>query len=133
MTGRAHKGCAGHDGLNFRDWFVGPLSSWTVGDSLEIPPLRQSEQVQVKWSAHPAGSRRTGEWAVPDGHRSLCILLEGKLTFFFRSPSEPDLETKYLLESPGEYVIWEGQIEHLWASQKDSRVLTIRWKEDQTA
>lgn len=132
LTCRIHKGCAGPDGLNFRDWFVGPLSDWSERPSGEPALLRQSDQVQVKWALHPGASQRPGEWADPDPYRSLCILVEGTLSFFFRPVSERGAEKEYLLDKPGDYVMWEGETEHTWVSHSDSRVITVRWKEEKS-
>lgn len=130
MTAQIHKGCAATDGQPFRDWFVGPLSDWSETQPASTGLLRNSHQVQVKWSLHPAASRRPNEWAAPGPFRSLCILLEGQLSFFFRSPGTSASETEYILEKPGEYVMWEGETEHLWISHQESRVITIRWLEE---
>ena len=93
---------------------------WLVGEFNEKDSILHSETAEIKWGIHKAGEART-EWASGDHERTVAILISGRFIMKFH-------DTEKILEHPGDYVVWAAGIEHMWTSEADSTIITIRWK-----
>ena len=80
--------------------------------------LTHSENLEVKWGRHQAGEERA-DWSRSDAF-SLAILIHGRFRFLFS-------DREQLLETEGDFVIWEPGTAHGWRAEEDSLVITIRW------
>jgi hypothetical protein len=100
------------DGAHHQGWFIGRF--------LEIPhDLRSCHAVEVKWSAHRAGTQKPF-WGVSGEATTLCVLIKGQLSLQF-----PGGEC--LLSQEGDYALWSAGVPHRWAVVQESLVLTVRW------
>jgi len=99
-----------------RGWFIGHFISSESG-------LRSREDVEIKWGVHPAGDVRPKGWSLNRAATTISILLEGSLVTLFRGTG---WTKEVRLERKGDYVIFNPGVEHLWYSDVDSLVLTIR-------
>ncbi len=119
-----HCGHAPSDGAPFNGWFIGDLAAW-AGDTA-CPRARTIQGLEIKWAEHRGGETRDGGWASRIPAHSVCILLEGSLTFKFRLPSDPRDIREHRLTRPGDYSRWGPDVEHLWTAPEDCRCITIR-------
>jgi hypothetical protein len=81
-------------------------------------PLRR-EDLEMKWTRHPAGDARP-TWAAPDSRSSLSILISGLFVIEF-----PD--SLFRLEKQGDFAFWGPGCAHTWRAEADSLILTVRW------
>jgi hypothetical protein len=105
-------GNAVEDGSQNRSWFVGHFIDSAKG-------IRHSEDVEVKWSSHPAGEKRS-EWVTGDERTTLIVSIQGT-----HRVDLPD--ASIILAKPGDYAIWGPGIGHTWEAVSDTTVVTIRW------
>jgi hypothetical protein len=112
MSEMVHFGNAAVDGEPHRGWLVGHFL-----DRAAAP--RATEGVAIKWGIHPAGEKRPA-WAVNQEATTLSVLIHGRFRLTFAAQS-------FLLERPGDYVIWAPGIPHHWEAEAPSVVLTVRW------
>ncbi len=105
-------GNAINEGELTRGWFIGSFI-----DSVE--DLKKNKDVELKWGIHPSGEFRESK-AVGGEATSIGILISGKYQIDF------DNET-FLLEKPGDYVMWNPNQAHKCHSYEDSVILTVRW------
>jgi hypothetical protein len=106
-TGNAVK-----DGSQNRSWFVGHFIDPSKG-------VRHSEDVEVKWSSHTAGEKRS-EWVTGDERTTLIMSIQGTHRIRLR-------EADITLARPGDYAIWGPGIDHTWEAVTDTTVVTVRW------
>ena len=112
MSETVHSGNATFDGEPHRGWFVGHFI-----DVAADP--RATGSVGIKWGIHPAGEKRVA-WAVNREATTLSVLIHGRFRLTFAGES-------FLLERPGDYVIWAPGVPHHWEAEAASVVLTVRW------
>lgn len=103
---------AADEGVGHWGWFVGHFMG---GDE---HPLHSSE-VELKWGEHRRGERRAGVAPGADV-TALTLLLRGRFAL------ELD-DREYVLERPGDFVIWAPGVAHSWRVEEDCLVLTVRW------
>lgn len=113
MADNWHIGNAATDGEDFRGWIVGHFIN---GDTA---PIRTSEDVEIKWSVHPAGEERAS-WQSAEHRTTALILIAGR----FHIDSSVD---SYTLSKQGDYAMWCSDVGHSWRAISDSSVVTIRW------
>lgn len=94
-------------------------SGWLLGHFLPPDDPRHSDEVEIKWGAHPAGEERA-EWVRGEARKSLAVLVSGRFRLRF-----PDRDA--LLSEPGDYVVWGKGVDHSWVAEQDSVVLIVRW------
>ena len=112
MAAEWHSGSAAEDGSQNRGWFVGHFIDPVKG-------VRHSTDVEVKWSSHPAGEKRS-EWVTGDDRTTLLLVVQGT--------HRVDLpEASITLSRPGDYAIWGPGIDHSWEAVSDTTVVTVRW------
>jgi hypothetical protein len=99
-----------------RGWFVGGFLPDEAG-------LRRTDQVEVKWSSHPAGDRRMGV-AGPGGNSTLTVLISGRFELIYPG----DTPERTVLARQGDYVVFGPDVPHTWRALADSVTLTVRWK-----
>ena len=104
-------GNAREDGARTNEWFVGHFMAQNSG-------LR-ADNVEVKWSTHPAGDVRP-RWSMQRTATSLAILVRGHFTVIF-----PDRDVT--LAQEGDYVLWRPGVPHWYRSAEESVIVTIRW------
>jgi len=109
-------GNAAVDGAPFRGWLVSHFL-----DS-SITPLRHSDDVEIKWSVHPAGESRAS-WVRRETRTCIVMLVSGR--FRIRFSDEPGDEV--VLTKEGDYVMWGPNVDHLWTAEDASVVVTVRW------
>jgi hypothetical protein len=126
---RIQSGNASRDGELFRGWFVGDLKEWAEVKQLSLDvadlPLRNRTDIEVKWATHAKGESR-GIWAPGSSNWTMSILLEGYFVFRFRDGQ--NVEDAVALLEKGDYVIWDGSLEHTWQARENCTVITIRWE-----
>jgi hypothetical protein len=125
------QGNAAEDGRDFQSWFVGDLKRWSAQNGIAWDParydLRNSQDVEIKWGAHPAGQDRPGGWAHPSGKLTISLLVRGRFRIRFRETGHPEQVQECLMRQEGDYVIWRETMEHTWRAEEDSVILTVRW------
>jgi hypothetical protein len=114
-----HKGNAGEDANLYRGWLVGHF----VDDTDDV---RHSKDVEVKWGIHPAGDERT-EWSAGVHDRTILILVSGRWRLDLAVDGQHDNPTTILLDTPGDYVIWDHGVDHHWRAEEASVMITVRW------
>jgi mannose-6-phosphate isomerase-like protein (cupin superfamily) len=108
--GQVYVGSAAADAPGSRGWLLGHFRP--AGDP------RHSDDVEIKWGAHPPGEER-GQW-VTDDHRTAAILLiSGR--FRVELPGR-----SVLLAQQGDYLVFRGT-PHTWRAEEESLVVTVRW------
>ena len=105
-------GNAADDGAHTAGWFVGPFLDPTEAG------LRATSTFEAKWSAHERGAQRDC-WAVDKGRATIVILIHGRLRLHLA-------DADHVLAKPGDYILWGQGIDHSWAVEKDSLVITFR-------
>lgn len=100
------------DGATTRGWFIGQFINGSLG-------LRHSEDIEVKWSTHPAGQSRDGV-APGAPHITLGVLVRGKFVVILN-------EGERVLEHEGDYVLLAPGTPHSWRAEEESVMLTVRW------
>lgn len=114
MADNWHQGNAAEDGDQYRGWLLGHFIAPEVGG------IRSTDALEVKWGIHPAGEQRPGGWTTGEARTSLLVLVSG------RWRQEMTVGT-FVLERPGDYLVWGAGIEHTWEAEADSTMLTVRW------
>jgi hypothetical protein len=110
-SGALQVGNAEDDGVDYRGWFVGGF--------VKADDARATEDVEVKWSLHPAGDTRPG-WNPDESATTLCLLVSGRFNLDF----DTELVT---LGRPGDYAVCGPGMKHRWHALDDSVVLTVHW------
>lgn len=100
------------DGAATRGWLVGNFLSENCG-------LRRTDDVEVKWGEHEAGTSRE-EWVTGETRTALCMLISGKFIVEFRNRT-------VTLDKPGDYVMWGPGVDHKWYVTESGTVITVRW------
>lgn len=111
MPAGVHVGNAARDGALDAGWLLGHFKA--PGDP------RHSEAVEIKWGVHPPGDTRA-EWVTGERRSALLVLISGR--FRVEVPGR-----SVLLAEQGDYVIWGPGVDHSWAAEIASVVLTVRW------
>ncbi|MFE5329467.1 signal peptidase I [Embleya sp. NPDC056575] len=106
-------GNANDDADRHRGWLLGHFVDPVNGG------VRATGDLEVKWGIHPAGQARP-EWTAGDRRTTMLLLVSGRFRL--------DLTTgSTTLARQGDYVVWGPGIDHSWAAEEDSVVVTIRW------
>ncbi|MFI6977372.1 signal peptidase I [Embleya sp. NPDC050154] len=111
MNDSVYVGNAGPDAALDRGWLLGHFKD--VGDP------RHSEAVEIKWGVHLPGDARA-EWVSGEARTALLILISGRFPVELPGRS-------VLLAKQGDYVVWGRGVDHSWAAEEESVVLTVRW------
>ncbi|MCC3773171.1 signal peptidase I [Streptomyces sp. UNOC14_S4] len=111
MDDSVYVGNAGKDAALDRGWLLGHFKE--DGDP------RRSDAVEVKWGVHARGDRRA-RWVRGEQRTAVLVLVSGR--FRVELPGR-----SVLLEQQGDYVVWGQGVDHSWAAEEDSVVLTVRW------
>src|SRR5579883_1397629 len=114
-------GNAARDGVNHRQWFLGPFLDETTG--------RRTDHLEIKWGTHPKGQTRES-WSPGAGMTTISILVRGRFRIDFRDPNMPSAIEPIVLREEGDYVLWTSDVEHTWQAEEDSVVVTVRWPEN---
>lgn len=103
----------------------GMPNGWFMGSKKFIPDgtLRQSEDVELKWSVIPKGTKSAPRKCSP--FKGITILLSGHFTIQFRDQAG-DSWTGYEMTQPGDFIISHGGLEHFDFANEDSVLLTVR-------
>jgi hypothetical protein len=107
-------GNANQDGVPTRGWLIGHF----VDD-----PIRRTEQVEVKWAHDPAGDARS-DWVRGEQRTTFCMLISGRFRLHL---AQGGREASAILARQGDYALWGPGVDHRWAAEEDSVVLTVRW------
>lgn len=114
MADNWYQGNAADDSDQYRGWLLGHFIDPDAGG------IRTTDDLEVKWGIHPAGQQRPGGWTTGEDRTSLLMLISGKW--------RQDMTVgTFILERPGDYIVWGPGIEHTWQAEADSTMLTIRW------
>ncbi len=108
-------GNASFDGIDRKGWFIGHF--------IEGDPLRQSDDVELKWAHHRKGETN-GTFAANRTATTISILIHGRFRVTFRTDMDTD---DVLLEKQGDYALWPPLMEHDWEALEDCVILTVRW------
>ncbi|MBX6387103.1 MAG: signal peptidase I [Microbispora sp.] len=111
MTENVYVGNANLDAVADRGWLLGHFKP--AGD------VRHSDDVEIKWYAHPRGDRRA-EWVTGERRTALLVLISGRFRVEFP-------ERSVVLDNQGDYVVWGPGVDHSWYAEEESVVLTVRW------
>ena len=103
-------GNAADEGPLHRGWFLGPF--------LDPDHPGRTENVEVKWGVHPAGTTREARGQSP--WTTLSVLVEGRFRLQFETGD-------IVLARPGDYALWLPHVDHAWVAEEASTVLTMRW------
>ena len=111
-TGRnVYVGNATVDGAGDHGWLLGHFKP--PGD------VRQSDDMEIKWSVHPEGDERA-DWVRGERRTALLVLISGR--FRVELPGR-----SVLLAEQGDYVVWGPGVDHSWRAEQESVVITVRW------
>jgi hypothetical protein len=113
---RFEAGNAFVDSLPYRDWLVGHFVDEHAS------PIRNSSDVEIKCSRHAAGDVRP-DWVRGEVRTCIVLLVSGRFRIMF-SDEHDDCA---LLAEQGDYAIWGPNVDHRWAAEDDSVVVTVRW------
>ncbi|WP_329352796.1 signal peptidase I [Streptomyces sp. NBC_01261] len=111
MEDGVYVGNAGKDAALDRGWLLGHFK--------EQGGPRHSDAVEVKWGVHPRGEQRA-QWVKGEVRTTFLVLISGRFRMEFPGRS-------VLLEGQGDYVVWGQGVDHSWAAEEESVVLTLRW------
>jgi len=64
-------------------------------------------------------------WSAAGGEVRTCVVLLISCRFRIRFSDEPNDEV--LLTKQDDYVTWGPNVDHRWAAEDDSVVVTVRW------
>jgi cupin superfamily acireductone dioxygenase involved in methionine salvage len=93
---------------------------WVVGHFVDDGnDLRATEDVEIKWSTHPAGDKRAA-WTTGEHRTTISLLVSGRFTIHLSTGV-------FTLEKPGDYLVWGPGIRHWWEAVQDSVMVTVRW------
>lgn len=92
---------------------------WLMGHFKEPGDPRHSTDVEVKWGTHTPGDERA-RWVTGEDRTALLVLISGR--FRVELPGR-----SVLLTEQGDYVVWGRGVDHSWAAEEESVVLTVRW------
>ena len=84
---------------------------------------RRCDDVEIKWSRHPAGDARA-EWHRGEDRHTMAVLIDGRFRIDFDNGVERGSAT---LVDQGDYVAWGPGVDHSWESEDDSTMMTVRW------
>lgn len=88
--------------------------------------LSYSKDVEVKWGIHRAGDERA-EWSTGRHDRTILILVSGILRLELAPAGQRHEPTTLVLDTAGDYVVWDNGIDHRWRADDDSVMITVRW------
>ncbi|NTW89302.1 MAG: hypothetical protein HGB37_00075 [Candidatus Moranbacteria bacterium] len=92
-------------------------SGWCVGGRAPEASLMRTGKCSVKWVTHPEGMKKRSGSDLESETRTTVILLSGRwLTRFAEDGSE------VILESPGDYLTYEGALAHENEALSESRL-----------
>lgn len=108
----------------------GKPTYWFVGHFIPSG-LRHTNCFNVKWGIHqPADG--VLERANETGPLTVSVLLRGRMTYWLRAHGTEEWEER-LLETPGDFVIWEPGIDHKYEAHEDNTTLiTVRKDQPQS-
>jgi len=95
---------------------------WIVGAFMK-EGLSISNIVEVKFESIKKGRVRENKDTTDQLH-TMAILAKGKILFDFKGSQEP-----YLLDKPGDHVIWSPNCYHFTYAYKNTALISVRWKE----
>ncbi len=120
------------DAQEFRHWFIGNFKKWCKEGKRVFDPkrfqLRNTGDIEFRWGDHKKGEKCIGGWASCTHDTAIRILIRGNIIFKFRKSEEPSKIVQYELNSEGDYIMWEEDVEHSREIQEDSVNLTVRWR-----
>ncbi len=101
-----------------------PYRGWLIGHFVNPSsfPLRQTDNVEVKWGVHRAGETRPA-WVRGEFRTHVVILVSGR----FRLDFSEDPSDHVLLAQQGDYVISGPGVDHRWTAIDDSIIVVVRW------
>jgi hypothetical protein len=105
-------GIAGSPDSPTRGWIIGPF----MGEGLP-----KTDDIAVKFETIPEGQVREStpkEIEVT----TMALLAGGKIIFWFEGDKK-----EYLLEKPGEYLIWSPNRKHKTQALEETVLISIRW------
>lgn len=94
-------------------------AGWLLGHFHGPGDPRRSDELEIKWGAHPAGERRV-DWVRGEERTTFTLLISGRFRLDF-----PDRSV--LLAEPGDYALWGKGIDHTWEAVEECVVLIVRW------
>jgi hypothetical protein len=106
-------------GINPKDEKV---RGWVVGSFME-KGLPKTSNVEVKFEKIEKGRVRESE-PKENEVNTMAILTQGKIVFDFEGHDEP-----FLLNKPGDHVIWSPNCYHSTFAYEDTTLISIRWRE----
>jgi cupin superfamily acireductone dioxygenase involved in methionine salvage len=93
---------------------------WVIGDFVpDRFDVRATDGVEIKWSTHPTGDRRAS-WTDDEHRTTASFMISGRFTIHL--PGEV-----FVLDKPGDYLVFGAGINHWWEALEDSVMLTVRW------
>ncbi len=94
---------------------------WVVGDFITGSDLRCSSVCQVKYVHSKRGHKKPTGSKMPEGERTLLILISGKWKVFLENSS-------ITLENEGDYIIFDN-VYHESECLEDCHLVVVRWVE----
>lgn len=110
---------------NAEDYAHSPTRGWFIGNFLNPTTAgpRFTNNIEVKWSTHPAGDHRPNIAPGADT-MTLTILIEGSFEQIFPGNDPGTVR----MQRSGDFVLYGPDIAHTWRALSDSVMLTVRWR-----
>ena len=111
------------DGVSFGNVTHVFKNGWFVGHFFGDDPIRQTNDVAVKWGIHPAG-QSNGKLSAYRTATTISVLVRGRFRLTFK---HRDNEEQVLLQHEGDYIIFNPGVYHTWIAEADTVIMSVRW------
>lgn len=98
---------------------------WIIGQMIDEYSPRHTGAFEVKWGTHLKGENYPELLPQKEGvTAAISILISGKMRLQFKNGTETQ---DVILETQGDFALWEQGVSHNSAFLEDTLVLTIKW------
>ncbi len=97
---------------------------WVIGHMIAANNSRHTDVFELKWGRHPRGETHPDLVPSKQGVMCISILIHGRMRLMFKRGTETQT---VILQTEGDFVLWQPDVSHNSEFLEDTLVLTIKW------
>ncbi len=97
---------------------------WVIGQMIQENNPRHTSLFELKWGRHLRGEKYPDFVPSKEGVRGISILIHGRMRLMFKRGTETQT---VILQTEGDFVLWQPDVSHNSEFLEDTLVLTIKW------